>query len=192
MILRSKHRVDGGASSINQLAVLGGGTVGRGIAIALAQADLPVILWTRQEERKVQRKIEATLQHDFQPSSLSQEERERIVCNIYITTELSLIAESDLVIEALIQSVNMKKKLFNSLGHLCTPSTVLVATNTVAIDEIALKTSYPERVVGVNFFNPAYRTPLIEVACTEQTSEETLSLIRELAAIMKKELVRVR
>ncbi|MEW6378969.1 MAG: 3-hydroxyacyl-CoA dehydrogenase NAD-binding domain-containing protein [bacterium] len=192
MIFHHKHRGEGGTSSINQLAVLGGGMMGRGIAIALAQADLPVILWTRQEERKIQRKIEATLQQDFQAPPLGQEEKERINCNIYITSELSLIAESDLVIEAVVESLSIKKKLFNVLSHLCTPSTVLAATTaTHDIDEIASKTSYPERVVGVHFFNPAYRTPVIEVACAGQTSEEALSLIKELAMIMKKEVVRV-
>jgi len=191
MFFWKKQMVRCGNFNINQLAVLGAGTIGRGIAIALSQADLPVILWTRQEEIKIQRKIESTLKMDFQDAPLNREERERISSNIYITTELSLIAESDLVIEAVAESVSIKKKLFKALSHLCTPSTILAATATLGIDEIASNASYPERVVGVHFFNPAYRTPRIEVACGDQTSDETFSLLKELAMIMKKELVRV-
>ena len=191
MFFWKKQMVKSGNSNINQLAVLGGGTIGRGIAIAMALVDLPVILWTRQEERRIQRKIETTLQQDFHELSLSREDRNRISSNIYVTTEMSLIAESDMVIEAVAESLSIKKKLFNVLSHLCTPSTILAATATLGIDEIASKTSYPERVVGVHFFNPAYRTPLIEVACGNQTSDETFSLLKELAMTMKKELVRV-
>ncbi|MEW5802545.1 MAG: 3-hydroxyacyl-CoA dehydrogenase NAD-binding domain-containing protein [bacterium] len=183
--------VKGGASNINQLAVLGGGTIGREIAIALAWADLPVILWTRQVERKIHRKVDTTLQQDFPEAPLSREERRRISSNIYITTELSLIAESDLVIEAVVESLSIKKKLFKALSHLCTPSTVLAATSTQGIDEIASIASYPERIVGVHFYSPAYRTPIIEVACGDRTSEETFSLVKELATVMKKEVIRV-
>ena len=191
MFLWKKQMLRSGNSNINQLSVLGGGSIGRGIAIALSQADLPVILWTRQEERKVRRKIEAALQQDFQTAPLDQEDRKRISSNIYITTEISLIAESDLVIEAVAESLNIKKKLFKTLSYLCTPSTVLAATATLGIDEIASNASYPERVVGVHFFNPAYRTPLIEVACGDKTSDETFSLLKELAMILKKELIKV-
>jgi 3-hydroxybutyryl-CoA dehydrogenase len=192
MLFWKKQMIEKGENSnINQLAVLGGGTIGRGIAIALAQVDLPVILWTRQEEIKVQRKIEATLQQDFHDVPLSREDRKRIFSNIYVTTEISLIAESDLVIEAVAESLSIKKKLFKALSYLCTPSTILAATATLGIDEIASKTSYPERVVGVHFFNPAYRTSLIEVACGDHTSDETFFLLKELASVMRKELVSV-
>jgi 3-hydroxybutyryl-CoA dehydrogenase len=148
-------------------------------------------LWTRREEIKIQRKIEATLQQGFKDFPLSREEKKRISSNIYITTEISLIAESDLVIEAVVESLSIKQRLFRALSHLCTPSTVLAATSTLGIDEIAARTSYPERVVGVHFFNPAYRTPLIEVACGDRTSEETFSLVREMAMVMRKEVIRV-
>ncbi|MGA1874547.1 MAG: 3-hydroxyacyl-CoA dehydrogenase family protein [bacterium] len=177
---------------INQLSVLGSGTMGCGITLCLAQADLPVILWSRKGEGKVKGRIIRALEEEFYESALSRGEINRFLSNIYITSELNLVAESDIVIESVVEDLEVKRELFQRLSHICMPSTILASnTSTFCIHEIASQVLYPERVIGMHFFNPAYQTAVIEVVCGQATSEETFSLIKKLAMVLGKEVIRV-
>lgn len=177
---------------INQLAVLGSGTMGCGLAVSLAQIDVPVILWTRSSERKIKRKIDDLFYHELQQPHLTTEEKKHLLSNIYITSELPLVVESQIIIEAVVEEKAVKKRLISTLGELCSPSTILASTTaTVSIDDLAAGISHPERVIGMRFFNPPYLVPLVEIVCGNLTSKEAFLMIKELALFMGKDIIRV-
>jgi len=113
---------------------------------------------------------------------------------IQITTSRDeAAAESDLVIEAITERLDAKQELFATLDSICKPEAIL-ATNTssLSIASIASATSRRDRVVGMHFFNPVHIMKLLEVVVTDQTSEQTLSTILEIAARIGKESITVK
>ena len=174
--------------NLRQPTVLGSGVMGCGIAICFAQIDLPVILWTRGRTGKIRRKIKLILQNDF---DLNENEQERFLNNIYITSELSVTAESDFLLEAVVEDLEVKRRLFLTLCNLCAPSAIIATnTSTIPIRKIASIVHFPQRVIGMHFFFPAYKTDMIEIICSQSTSWETFSVVRNLAALLKKEVIK--
>ena len=175
--------------SIKQVAVCGAGLMGSGIAQAVAQAGYFVILEDLEAgivDRAVA-KIGGRLQSQVEKGRLSSEEREAILGRIRTTTRLEDFGDADLVIEAVVEDVAVKRSTFAELDRICRPSALLVTnTSTLSPTEIGAATRRPEQTAGLHFFNPAPVMKLVEVIPGLATSQETVSALREFVSSLGK------
>lgn len=177
-----------------KICVLGAGTMGAGIAQTCAQAGCEVVI-RDLEQPFVDRGlagIQKLLEKSVAKGKMSEEEKETVLSRISGTTDLSTVSDADFVIEAAVENMEIKKKIFAQLDEVCKEDAIL-ATNTssLSITEIASATKRPDKVVGMHFFNPVPVMKLVEVIKGIATSEETNEKIIELSKAMGKTPVQV-
>ncbi|MEK1894358.1 MAG: 3-hydroxyacyl-CoA dehydrogenase NAD-binding domain-containing protein [Rhizobium sp.] len=178
---------------IRSAAVIGGGTMGAGIAAALCDARLPVTLVER-DEVAVERGL-SNLRSIFdglvKRGKISSEAAAERLSTVTGTTDYGLLAGVDLVIEAVFEDIDVKRDVFSRLSAVCRADAVL-ATNTSYLDpeEIAAGIKHPERFVGLHFFSPAHVMKLLEIVPTAQTAPATLATGFALARMLNKIPVR--
>lgn len=179
---------------MEKICVLGAGTMGAGIAQAFAAKGFEVIIRDIKDEfvEKGISGIKKGLEKLAAKGKITNEEVENILSRISGTTNLNLLDDVDLVIEAAVENMEIKKQIFTDLDKICKPEAIL-ATNTssLSITEIATATSRPDKVIGMHFFNPATIMKLVEIIRGMATSEETYNAIKELTLAMGKEPVEV-
>ncbi len=177
-----------------KMFVLGAGTMGSGIVQTFAQAGYEVIM-RDIEERFVERGLAAitkNLDKSVQKGKMTKEDKDAILGRIRPTVDMSLAKEADLVVEAAIENMSIKKEIFAELDKICKPEAIL-ATNTssLSITEVASATNRPHKVIGMHFFNPVPVMKLVEVIKGIATSEETKNTIVEISKNLGKEPVQV-
>lgn len=179
---------------MEKICVLGAGTMGAGIAQAFAAKGYEVIIRDIKDEfvEKGISGIKKGLEKLAAKGKITNEEVEDILSRISGTTDLNLLDDVDLVIEAAVENMEIKKQIFADLDKICKPEAIL-ATNTssLSITEIATATSRPDKVIGMHFFNPATIMKLVEIIRGMATSEETYNAIKELTLNIAKEPVEV-
>jgi 3-hydroxybutyryl-CoA dehydrogenase len=174
--------------------VLGAGTMGSGIVQAFAQTGYEVVM-RDIEEKFVQRglaTITKNLDRSVKKEKITEEEKKEILARITPTTDINLAKDADLVIEAAVENMEIKKKIFAELDGICKEEAIL-ATNTssLSITEISSSTNRPDRVIGMHFFNPVPVMKLVEVIRGIATSEETKNTVVELTKKLNKTPVEV-
>lgn len=173
--------------------VIGGGTMGVGIATSLLQAGFPVILIEMTQERveAAQKAVIKNLDGAVQRGKINLDTRDKLLAALTVTIELECLASVDLVIEAVFEDIAVKTDLFRKLDTICKPGAIL-GTNTSYLDVniIAASTSRPQDVIGLHFFSPAHIMRLIEIVVADETAPEVVATALELAARMKKIAVR--
>ena len=113
---------------------------------------------------------------------MTEETKNAVLANITTTTDYKALADSDLIIEAAVETMDLKKELFKELDELCKPEAVLASnTSSLSITEIAACTNRPDKVIGMHFFNPATVMKLVEIIKGQKTSDEVTNSITELA-----------
>ncbi|WML37136.1 3-hydroxybutyryl-CoA dehydrogenase [Clostridium sp. OS1-26] len=177
-----------------KIFVLGAGTMGSGIVQAFAQSGYEVVM-RDIEESFVQRGfgiISKNLEKSVQKGKITEEEKKDIVSRITPTTDMSLAKDADLVVEAAVENMSIKKKIFAELDGLCKPEAIL-ATNTssLSITDVASATKRPDKVIGMHFFNPVPVMKLVEVIKGIATSEETKNIVVEISKKLGKDPVEV-
>lgn len=160
-----------------KIAVIGSGTMGSGIAQVAATAGCEVHLYdtnhTVLEKSKIN--LENTLTKLVEKSKIDETEKNRIINNISYATTFAELSHSDLVIEAIVENLDIKRKLFSELENYVSPETILASnTSSLSIASIAASCQKPERVIGIHFFNPAPLMQLVEVIPAIQTSQEVV------------------
>jgi len=174
------------------VAILGSGIMGAGIAQVAAQAGLSVILRDLQmgivKDGLVT--IEQNLDKMIKRGSLLADEKPKILDRINVTTDLTDVQNSDLVIEAVVENMAVKKQIFAELDNICSDHTIL-ATNTssLSITEIAASTKRPDRVLGMHFFNPVPQMRLVELVKGMETSDQTINIARSFTNLIGKDEV---
>ena len=167
---------------IKQVGIVGCGQMGGGIAQVCAQSGYEVIASEVNEEllNKGLASINSRLTRAVEKETIKPEDKEAIFSRLRGTTNLKDFSRCDLVIEAAIENIELKKKIFAELDTVCPKHTIL-ATNTscLSIIEMAMTTKRPDKVLGLHFFNPPPMMKLLEVVRTVATSEETLEIGRE-------------
>jgi 3-hydroxybutyryl-CoA dehydrogenase len=162
---------------IGKVGVVGLGTMGAGIAQISVQSGFETVGREISAElgERGRATIERYLSRGVEKGRLSQSQRDEALGRLTLTTELSALADCDLVIEAALEELDVKREIFAELDRVTSPEAIL-ATNTSAlsVSEIAEATQRPERVVGMHFFNPAPVLPLVEVVRTSKSSEEAV------------------
>jgi 3-hydroxybutyryl-CoA dehydrogenase len=178
--------------TIRTVGVVGVGLMGAGIAEVCARAGYQVIVREVSEDLLSGglARIRQSLDKAIARGKLSQSDAEAALARLQATTELSALAETDLILEAITEKLEVKAQLFTQLDRLCAPRTIL-ATNTscLSVTALAAATQRADRVLGIHFFNPAPVMPLVELVRALDTSEETLQTAREFAQALGKTVV---
>ena len=163
--------------TLQKVGVVGLGTMGAGIAQVSVQAGFDTVGREISEElaQSGRATIERYLNRGVEKGRLSESERDGALDRLTLTTELADLADCDLLIEAALEDLELKREIFAELDRITRPDAVL-ATNTSAlsVSEIAEATTRPERVVGMHFFNPAPVLPLVEVVRARESSDDAL------------------
>jgi 3-hydroxybutyryl-CoA dehydrogenase len=179
---------------MKNIAVIGGGTMGNGIAHTAAAAGLQVTLIDVGKEilDRAMKTISSNLQRGVEKGKMSAEEKSATLGRINATTDTSLVSEADIVIEAIIENLGAKTSLFGQLDTLTRPECILASnTSSISITKIAAATKRPDKVIGMHFMNPVPVMQLVEVIRGIATSDETYRLVEELSKKMGKTPIEV-
>lgn len=166
----------------NKVGVVGGGTMGQGIAEMLAGKGLDVLLIERTPEKleAAWHQIEVSLDKQLEKWAITPVEKKIILSKISKVTELSSLADCDMVIESISEDLDAKKELFRRLDVICPEHVVLTSnTSTLSLTEIAAETTQPERVIGLHFLYPVSKIHLVEIIRGLKTSESTFTLTKK-------------
>ena len=174
---------------IQRIGIIGAGTMGAGIAQVAAQNGFDVILEDINEEYVLSgfTKIKERLEKRVCEGKLENKEKEKILLKIKTTTNLEDNKDSDLIIEAVIEKEDIKKKIFSELDKICHRETIFTTnSSSISITRLAQSTNRPDRFAGMHFMNPAFIMKLVEVVRGIRTSQETLNIVTSLAQKMGK------
>ena len=180
---------------MEKIFVLGAGTMGAGIVQAFAQKGYEVIVRDIKDEF-VERGIAVInkgLSKQVAKGKMTEEVKEEILSRISGTTDMNLAADCDLVVEAAVENMKIKKEIFTELDRICKPEAILASnTSSLSITEVASATSRPDKVIGMHFFNPAPVIKLVEIIRGMATSQETFDAVKEVSLSLGKEPVEVK
>jgi len=171
------------------VAIIGSGTMGSGIAQVAATSGCAVKLFDLNQEALAKSKnaLETTLFKLVEKEKIDATEKSRIQNNISYVNTLKDLSDSDLVIEAIVENLEVKRKVFSELESLVSENTILASnTSSLSIASIAASCQKPERVIGIHFFNPAPLMQLVEVIPAVQTSDEVLQKSVQIISDWKK------
>jgi 3-hydroxyacyl-CoA dehydrogenase len=166
------------ARPISRVGVIGAGTMGGGIAVAFADAGIPVQLIESGPEllERGLTRIRATIESSVTRGRITREQAQERIASIEGSVEFERLASADLIVEAVFEDLALKKRIFRDLGRVARREAVL-ATNTSTLDlnEIAVESRRPQDVVGLHFFSPANVMRLLEIVRGAETSPATLA-----------------
>ncbi|WP_433283165.1 3-hydroxyacyl-CoA dehydrogenase family protein [Micromonospora sp. CA-244673] len=174
-----------GARAIAKVGVVGSGTMATGIIEVFAKAGYEVISVTRGAEKsaKVCEAVKTSLNKGVVRGKLSEDDRDAALGRVTWSATLDHLADVDLVVEAVVEELSVKKALFASLDEICKPGVVLATTtSSLPVIDVAMATQRPADVIGLHFFNPAPIMPLVEIVQTIRTSAETAATGRAVCA----------
>ncbi len=179
--------------ALNQIAVIGGGTMGAGITVAALDAGLPVVMVERDAESiaRGQANVEKVYDGLIKRGRLDAASKDKRMALYTPATDYSAMADADLIIEAVFENLEVKQDVFKQLDKIAKPGAVL-ATNTsyLDVDAIANVTSRPQDVIGLHFFSPANIMKLLEIVVPESPADNAVSTGFALAKRLKKTAVR--
>jgi 3-hydroxybutyryl-CoA dehydrogenase len=176
------------------IAVVGAGTMGAGIAESAALAGLSVVMVDVREEALDRGRvtIEKDLDRRVKKGKLSDEERRASIGRVSTTTALEACADAPVVIEAVVEDMAVKSKVFGDLeGAVASEAVLATNTSSLSVAGIAAATEHPERVVGMHFFNPVPAMRLVEVVCGPSTDPSAVSQVEGVAERLGKTPIRV-
>ena len=163
---------------IKKAAVIGAGTMGTGIAIVFAEAGIPVTVIETKDEavEKSREMIFGMFKYQVDKGRLTQEDAWKRANSISFETDFAELGDVDIVVEAVFESMPVKKEVFAKLDAVTKPEAILASnTSTLDIDEIASATKRPDKVLGLHFFAPANIMKLLEIVRGKETSPQTLT-----------------
>ncbi len=181
--------------TIQTIGVVGAGSMGAGIANLAALNGFNVVL-RDIEDRFLEgalARLDQFMAKSVERGKMTEEQKQETLARIQTTTNLEDLKDADVVIEAVIEDMDLKKEVFAQLDNIVRED-VILATNTssMSITEIAAATKRPDRVAGMHFFNPAQLMKLVEVVRGYETSDETVEKLKALSTQLKKEFVEVK
>jgi len=178
---------------VQRIGVIGTGTMASGIVEVCARSGYDVVFRARGDDKvdAVQSKIESSLDKALQRGKLTEQDKAETLARVTGTTSLDDLADCDLVIEAVVEDLAIKKALFSALDEVVKPGAILATTtSSLPVIECAQATSRPSDVVGMHWFNPATVMKLVEVVPTVTTSEDVVATVLEVCAKTGKHAVR--
>ena len=179
---------------MNKIVVIGGGTMGLDIATVFARTGHSVVVREISQELadRAGARLEESLSKLVSRNRLDADKKSAILSAITFTTDISWAADADLVIEAAVEKLDIKQRIFAELDEFCRADTIF-ATNTssISITDIAAATRRPDRFIGMHFFNPATVMKLVELIRGIHTSQQTFDTVARLCAALDKEAVEI-
>ena len=175
--------------NIQHIAVVGAGTMGNGIAQVCATCGYQVTLIDIVPEQldRAMASTKKSVEKLYGKGRLTDEQREAALTNITATTDVAAAANADLVIEAVIESAEVKKRVFAELDERTRPEIILASnTSSISITELSAATRRPDRVIGMHFMNPVPLMKLVEVIRALQTSDDTTATVVALVETLGK------
>ncbi len=180
--------------AVSKIGVVGAGTMGHGIVLVSAQAGYEVIMADVNDKfvSSGLERIDKFLAKSVEKGKMTAEDKSKVVARLHGTTNLDEMKNCDVVIEAIIESAEEKKKLFSKLDSICKQECIFASnTSTIPITELAGATKRADKFIGMHFMNPVPLMKLVEVIRGLRTSNQTTELIKELARKMGKEPIEV-
>jgi 3-hydroxybutyryl-CoA dehydrogenase len=177
---------------IERVGIAGFGELGSGIAHLVARAGYITTVWDNNQKSLDSREsvFKASMDKAFESGTLTKEKRNEILTKITFGTKLAILKDSDLIIEAVAEDIELKKKSFSDLSDIVTEKALLATTTSCfSVTEISQSARNPERVLGLHFFEPPQVIRLVEVVKAERSSQETISLALDFCAKIGKETV---
>jgi len=177
-----------------KIMVLGAGTMGAGIVQTAAQAGFEVIVRDIKQEfvDKGIAGIDKLLGKNVEKGKMTAEDKAAVMGKISGTVDMAAAADCDLVIEAALEVMDIKKTIFKELDSICKPSCILASnTSALSVTEIAAATGRSDKVIGMHFFNPVPAMKLVEVIRGANTSQETYDTIKAMSEKMGKSPVEI-
>ena len=179
---------------MKKIVVIGGGTMGLDIAQVFAKAGFEVVVRDIKEEiiKASEARLNKGLDKLVAKGKMDEAGKKAITDKISFTVDLAAAADADLVVEAAIENLEIKKSVFAELDALCKPETILASnTSSISITAIAAATKRADKFIGMHFFNPATVMKLVEVIRGEHTSDETFKAVWDLSEAIGKVPVEV-
>ncbi len=181
---------------MKKIAVIGAGTMGNGIAHTFAQKNYQVTLIDVSEQslEKALSTISKNLDRMVSKDKISESEKSQTLANIQTSTEINedVLSDTDLVVEAATENLDIKLQIFENLDSLCPDKTILASnTSSILISTIAGATNRADKVIGMHFMNPVPIMKLVEVIKSKETSSQVVSTIMELSKNLGKVPVEV-
>lgn len=179
---------------MNKIVVIGGGTMGLDIAQVFAKKGMDVVVRDIKDEilDASKARLNKGLDKLVSKGKMDEAGKAALLGKITFTTDLNAAADADLVVEAAIENLEIKKSIFSELDKLCKPETILASnTSSISITAIAAATKRPDKVLGMHFFNPAPAMKLVEVIRGARTSDECFKAVYDCAAEIGKSPVEV-
>jgi len=177
---------------IQTIGIIGAGTMGNGIAHTAARSGFKVILHDIAEsflDRAVST-IAKNLEREVAKGKITANDKNAALSRISAVTQNSALSEADFVIEAVIEDIETKLRVFEGMDRIARPDVILASnTSSISITKIASKTKRPDKVIGMHFMNPVPVMPLVEVVRGIATSDETYRMTKELAESLGKTAV---
>jgi 3-hydroxybutyryl-CoA dehydrogenase len=173
---------------IQQIAVIGGGTMGQGIAELCASKGYEVLLLEKTEElaQYAKTKIEQSLDKKLSKWGITNAEKKLTLSRIVFTSNMNYLKKADFVIESVVEDMDTKKAIFQICDELCREDVLLASnTSTLSLTEIAAVTQRSDKVVGLHFVYPVTKRPLVEVVRGLKTSEECVAQLRTLLTTLQ-------
>ncbi len=174
---------------MQKIYIVGAGVMGTGISETIASTGTDVTLidkTTRLAEAAIKR-IDENMTREIERWGLTESEKKAILSRIFPSADLSLIADAEMVIEAIPDKLDLKRKIFADMDRLAPREAILVTnTSTLSISEIASATQRPAKVIGMHFLNPVPKVQIVELVRGLKTSDATYHAIREFAQSINK------
>ena len=180
---------------IKKVGVVGAGVMGCGIAHVTAMNGIDVVL--RDIDQKyldnALDKMEQSMARSIQKGRLTDEERLKTLSHIAFTTDVNDLADVDLLIEAVVENIELKKSVFSELDKICKPETIFASnTSSMSITELAVSTERSNRFCGIHFFNPVQIMKLVEIVSSELTDDDVIDVSRKYTESIGKTPVHVK
>lgn len=168
--------------NFKRVGVIGGGTMGQGIAEMLSKKGIEVLLVEKNQEKldNAWAMIETSLDKQMEKWALTQAEKKLILGRIQKVTHFADLGSCELVIETISEDPEAKKEVFAQLDQVCSSSVILASnTSTLSLTELASSTKYPERVIGLHFIYPVSKIDLVEIIRGLRTSDATFEQTKQ-------------
>lgn len=176
-LLTSYSNQEDKGDRIDSVAIIGGGIMGQGMAQTISAAGIDVLIVERDDSQlaRAQERLSDYMDREIKRWAMTKSEKKAILSRLNWTADLNEIKNADLIIEAIDEDFDAKRKLFKQIDEIATPDTIIVSnTSTLSLTKIAEGTDRADKIIGMHFLNPVPKIPLVEVVRAFETSQETL------------------
>ena len=192
--LLGKTKLASKAEQINQVAVVGGGVMGQGIAQTVAGSGIETIVIEKDETQleKAQKNLSESIDREINRWTLTTSEKKSIFARIHWDIDLKKVHACELIIEAVDEDFELKRDIFSKLDKIAKKETIYISSaSTLSLTKIAETTNRPDKMIGMHFLNPVPKVPLVELVKCLHTSNETVEIAKNFASKIGKTPVEV-